>query len=208
MKELIAKAAVLSMILAAGALVSLAHEGERGHVAQRPLAGPDAVAPVGELPAPPEGVTHLAFGDFFKKPVGRRGLEYSDLLASLAGKRVRVLGYMVGTDRPAPGLAMLAPFPIELHESEYGMADDLPPSALHVIVPAIATGIVPFKPGPLLVTGTLELGAKPMPDGRTSPFRLVLDAGDLTFGAQPSADTDAHDHEHGHDHNGHAHGSH
>ncbi len=195
--------AALAAFLAAPA--ALAHEEAPRRIEQRPLAGPDAAAPVVEVPPAPEGVTHIDFAEFFKKPVGRRGLEYSESLRALDGKRVRVLGYMVGTDEPAPGLLMLAPFPIHLHESEYGMADDLPPSALHVIAPALVEHRVAFAPGPLLVTGKLELGFKAMSDGRNSPLRIVLDAADTTFTAAPGTaerSDDGHGH-HDHDHDDH-----
>lgn len=176
-------------------------------IEQRPLAGPDAAAQGVEVPPAPEGVTHIEFAEFFKKPVGRRGLEYSETLRAQDGKRVRVLGYMVGTDEPAPGLLMLAPFPIHLHESEYGMADDLPPSALHVVAPALAGHRVAFAPGPVLVTGTLELGFKAMPDGRNSPLRIVLDADDTTFTAAPGTGERSDDgrghHDHDHDQDDH-----
>jgi hypothetical protein len=52
-------------------------------------------AKVAALPAPPEGVSDLFFDEFFKLPVGPKGLEMTERLTSLDGKRVRILGFMV-----------------------------------------------------------------------------------------------------------------
>jgi len=128
------------------------------------------------LPPLPDGVTELKFAEFYKTPVGLRGLEPTDKLRRLAGRKVRLLGYMVRTDRPVEGRLILAPFPQNLHEHEYGLVDDLPPQIVFVTVPDQAGKVVPFTPGLLLLTGTLELGNRLEPDGRVSHVRLVLDA--------------------------------
>ena len=70
------------------------------------------------------------------------------------------------------------------------MADDLPPTVVQVLLPDRPGEPVPFTPGPLLLTGTLELGAKSMPDGRQSFVRLLLDPAP-TVGAVDDA---THDH--------------
>jgi hypothetical protein len=51
-----------------------------------------------ELPPLPEGVEELKFADFYKLPVGPRGLEPSAHLLSLDGKKVRLSGFFVFED--------------------------------------------------------------------------------------------------------------
>jgi hypothetical protein len=139
---------------------------------------PDGAAALGPapsaLPPLPEGVTALQFGEFFVKPVGPRGLVLTEKIRGLDGRRVRILGYMVRRDAAPPGTLLLAPYPVQLHDHEYGLADDLPPATLVVVVPG-ETGELPHTTGPLLLTGRLELGSREEPDGRVSTARLVLD---------------------------------
>lgn len=123
-------------------------------------------------PAAPSGVTDLDFAEFFE-PIGDRGPAYSAKLRGLAGKPVRILGYMVRQDAPVPGVLLLAPFPFQLHESEYGLAEDLPASLVHVLVPG-EDELVPFTPGLLLLTGDLSIGPREQPDGRISSVRIHL----------------------------------
>jgi len=137
-----------------------------------------------DLPPLPEGVTALQFGELFVKPVGPRGLVFTDKVKSLDGRRVRILGHMVRREGAPPGTLLLAPYPVQLHDSEYGLADDLPPSTLFVTVPD-AEGEIPFTAGLLLLTGRLELGSREEPDGRTSVVRLVLDPKTQGQGAAP-----------------------
>jgi hypothetical protein len=136
-----------------------------------PRAELEAEAPA--LPPLPPGVEELRFSDFFK-PIGAFGLEYTDRLRELEGRRVRILGYMVNTGTPRWGGFMLAPLPLTHHDREYGQADDLPPATLHVVMPGRA-GFPPFTPGLMLLTGRLELGPREEVDGRVSHVRLLLD---------------------------------
>ncbi|MFT3868672.1 MAG: hypothetical protein QM715_09245 [Nibricoccus sp.] len=133
------------------------------------------LAAIKNLPAPPDDVTHLRFSDFFISPSGPRGLEYTAAIKRLDGQRVRILGFMVRQTRPAPGTVLLASYASFTHEGEYGLCDDLPPATLFVRVPKYADLAVPFTPGPLLLTGKLELGPRQETDGRISHVRLVLD---------------------------------
>jgi hypothetical protein len=137
-------------------------------------AAPALAAARASLPPPPDGVRDLAAAELFA-PSGRRGLEYSARARALDGQRVRMLGYMVRQDLPADGLLLLAPYPFQLHETEYGLAEDLPASTVHVVVPDRAGEPVPHTPGLLLLTGRLELGPREEADGRVSTVRLVLD---------------------------------
>jgi hypothetical protein len=127
------------------------------------------------LPPLPEGVTELKFADFYTMPLGPRGLECTEWLKQLDGKRVRILGFMVRQTRPAMGIALLASYAITTHEGEYGLCDDLPAATLFVVVPKFRGIAVPFTPGPLLLTGRLELGRREESDGRVSYVRLVLE---------------------------------
>lgn len=116
------------------------------------------------LPLPP-GVRELKFSQIFKSPVGRLGLEITDELKQLDGRKVRIVGYMVHQTEPWSGAFLLAPVPVQLHEHEYGQADDLPASTIYVRMPAEGHA-APYTPGPMLITGTLHLGARDIEDER------------------------------------------
>lgn len=130
---------------------------------------------VDQLPPPPAGVAELKFTELYKMPVGPRGLELTDTVRALAGKRVRVLGFMVRQAKGSPGVAILSPYEIATNENEYGVADDLPPALIYVEVSRYEDIAVPYTPGPLLLTGVLELGRREEADGRVSEIRLRLD---------------------------------
>ncbi len=156
---------VLAALLPPAALPASAGEAHRPGPASTPRA----------LPPLPPGVADLRFGEFFVFPVGDRGLTLTPKLRGLHGKRVRVLGHMVRQEEPSPGVLLLTATPLQLHEHEYGLADDLPPATVRVFVPAARGKPVPFTPGPLLLTGTLSVGNRSEPDGRVSLVRLTLD---------------------------------
>lgn len=127
------------------------------------------------LPSLPSGVSELKFSEFFRQPIGPRGLEYTEKLRSLEGRRIRILGYMVRQEQPVEHGFLLSPVPLTLHESEYGLADDLPVTALHVFTTKDLPARIPHTPGPMLLTGKLSLGNRNEADGRTSVVRLHLD---------------------------------
>jgi hypothetical protein len=139
----------------------------------------DARAFLPPRPDAPVGVTDLEFSDFFG-PIGDRGLEMSAKLSALNGQRVRLVGFMVRQVLSTPGVLLLAPQPIQTDEIEYGACDDLPPQVVRVFAPLAPGTPVPLTPGPLLLTGRLELGAQAEPDGRNSFIRLRLDSPELT----------------------------
>ena len=128
-----------------------------------------------DLPPLPKGVSELKFSEFFVRPVGKRGLEVTDRLQHLDGRRVRVLGYMVHQEEPPAGRFLFTPMPAQIHEHDNGLADDLPASTLYVSVPTLRSGQVPYVPGLMLLTGTLSVGNQAEPDGRISVARLALD---------------------------------
>lgn len=127
------------------------------------------------LPPLPPGVTELKFNEFFRSPTGPRGLELTDTLRRLEGRRIRILGYMARQTKPVDRCFLLAPVPLTLNEIEYGHADDLPAATLHVFTTEEAPVQTPYTPGPLFLTGKLSLGNRLEADGRTSTVRLFLD---------------------------------
>lgn len=182
-------AAALAALAPLPALAAGGPDHDHGHPApaQAPsaYAGREALDALRETIArAPEGVADLDFRELLA-PIGRRGLSYSEKARALDGKTVRLLGYMVGQDLPADGRLLLAPYPFQLHETEYGLAEDLPASTVHVIVPDRAGEKVPFTPGPLLLTGRLELGPREEPDGRISTVRLFLHPAHAARAAAP-----------------------
>ncbi|AAU91581.1 hypothetical protein MCA2188 [Methylococcus capsulatus str. Bath] len=130
----------------------------------------------------------LRLSEFFKLPVGPRGLEPTDKLRGLAGKRVRVHGYLVQEEEPLPGLVMLTPVPVTLAELADGPADYLPPATLFAHVSGDnADRTLAYRPGLWTLTGTLELGSREEPNGRVSYARLNLDGIDTIRAPDGSA---------------------
>ncbi len=166
--------AALALGVAFGLPAAFAH-GPAQTAALRPV--PVALQVQGELPAE-AGVTDLKFRDFFKLPIGPRGLEATAWLRSLDGQRVRIVGYMVRQDssNPVAGLLVLAPLPVAMGEEDESFADDLPATAVYAhLADAQRQQRLPHMPGLMALTGTLQLGAQAEPDGRRSMLRLRLD---------------------------------
>lgn len=135
-----------------------------------------AKAPVEQkIPPLPPGVTELKFSEFFVSPIGPLGLEFTEKLSGLEGKRVRMLGYMVRQEGGLPGKFLLTAIPVQLHDHDSALADDLPPAVVHVTVPTCLDRAVPYAPGLVLLTGTLNVGPREEADGRISIVRLALD---------------------------------
>jgi len=134
---------------------------------------------LGSVAAHAEPVADLKFRDFFKLPIGPRGLAPSERLLSLDGQPVRITGYIAHQDGAfaAPGIALLTPLPVSLGDEDESFADDLPAATLYVhLADPLAARAVPYRPGLVAVSGTLQVGAKPEADGRVSFVRLLLDA--------------------------------
>jgi hypothetical protein len=128
-----------------------------------------------KLPALPEGVEEIGFAEFFKSPVGPRGLEPSTKLLSLNGKRVRILGFVAEMERSNKRNIIFAPMPLKPQPEEYGLADEIPAAHVLVTIPGDSNTQVPLLPGAMLLTGTLSVGNSSQ-DGETSFVRMVLDA--------------------------------
>jgi hypothetical protein len=149
-------------------------------------AAPAVIAVQGSLPSLPASVTELKFGEFFKMPIGPRGLDASAKLLALAGTSVRIIGYMARAETPVAGMFILTPLPVSLGDEDESLSDDLPASALFVhLDPAMAQLPLPYYPGLLQLTGTLALGPLDEIDGHVSTVRLVLDA-DLSRAITPN----------------------
>lgn len=173
---------------------------------------PRASAPTPVLPALPEGVAELKFEDFFRLPVGPKGLELTEKVRALDGRRVRILGWQVvesvsvcNSDPNAanpkrkfaarfeacvPGRLLLCSTPQVVDFNHYGHCEDLPPQVLYVTVPEYYGQPVPHTPGMLLLTGTLEMGNRTEPDGRISSIRLTLDPRAATSSTSMPANSD------------------
>src|SRR5687767_11435823 len=120
-----------------------------------------------ELPRLPKGVAELKFSEFLAGPIGPRGLELTDKLKALDGKRVRILGHMVRQEHATKGWFLLTPVPVQLHDHD--SSDDLPPACVRVDLPSAIE--VAYTPQLLLLTGTLSVGNREESDGRISMVR-------------------------------------
>ncbi|ADI29151.1 hypothetical protein [Methylotenera versatilis] len=122
----------------------------------------------------PKDVTDIKFRDFFKMPIGKRGLELNDKFMSLDGKRVRILGYMAKVETPTSGMFVLASLPVELGDEDDSLSDDLPANSIFVHTDP-KPFVVPHITGLISLTGTLSIGSQLEADGHVSMARLILD---------------------------------
>ena len=137
---------------------------------------PAAVAVSGPLGSAPAGVTDLKFQDMYKTPIGPKGLEPSERLLSLNGRKVRLVGFMVTQEESKPGGLILTPMPVNLGDEDESLSDDLPGNAVFVhLAGKYADKAVPNLQGLLHMTGTLSVGAFEEADGHVSSIRLELD---------------------------------
>lgn len=117
----------------------------------------------------------LKFSQFFRQPIGDRGLALSDVLQAADGRNVRLVGYMVAQEQPRPGRFWLTPRPVRMSEHADGEADDLPPSTVTVqLDPSQKDRLVPHQDGLLVLTGRLRVGRVEDDTGRVSWVRLEL----------------------------------
>jgi hypothetical protein len=129
---------------------------------------------------PPAAATAVAqplrFGDFFRFPVGPRGLELNPVLQQAAGKQVVLTGYMVQQENGSqPGQFFFTPRPVQMSEHADGDADDLPPATVLVkLASEQSTWMVPHTRGLIQLQGTLSVGRQEAPDGRVTWVQLQL----------------------------------
>ncbi len=123
----------------------------------------------------------LAFDQFFSRPIGPRGLEWSETLRAAHGQHVRLVGHVVAQERPPAGQFLLTPRPVRLSEHADGEADDLPPSTVLVLLPQSQRDrVVMHRDQAVALTGQLQLGRQEDATGRVSWIRLLLDDDVLT----------------------------
>ncbi len=127
-----------------------------------------ATAPV----AARDAIPMLPFAELLE-PTGD-ALRPTTRAAALAGRRVRLDGFMARMEDSPRGGFWLVPRPLACDESGGGTGD-LPPEAVFVVVRSAARRAIAFRPGALSVTGVLELGPRADADGRVSSIRVVLD---------------------------------
>ncbi len=125
--------------------------------------------------APVAGITDLKFNEFYKTPVGPKGLELTPKLINLIGKKVRIVGYMAKTEPATAGMFVLSPFPVDLGDEDEKLVDDFPPNAVFVQLSDKSLA-VPTIQGLIKLTGTLQVGSFEEADGHVSTFRLELDS--------------------------------
>jgi hypothetical protein len=170
-------AALLPVALSAEVAPSSAAAWSR-HVARSNAAIADLNRASAEIPAALADTVELKFSEFYG-PIGDRGLEFSAKIQALAGKRVRLSGFMVREPSPAVGAFRFAALPIAVENNGLCFADDVPPAVAQLVAPAGTP--IPWRPGRLMVSGKLELGPRLETDGRNSFVRLVLDAVSLAY---------------------------
>jgi len=113
--------------------------------------------------------------EFFRTPIGPRGLEMSEALLQANGQTVRLVGYMVQQETPALGRFMLTPRPVQMSEHADGDADDLPPATVMVYLDASQQQFaIPHVRGLIEIRGLLQVGRYEEADGRVSWVRLQL----------------------------------
>ena len=134
----------------------------------------------GGAPATPAFEGRHAYAPFdlerlFVLPAGPKGLEYSKEARLLEGKNVRIAGSMVRHAHDDAAVFLMTPQPMTLNMQEYGLADDLPPYAVHVILPVLPGMAPDWVRQPIVVHGKLELGSRTELDGRISHIRRLAE---------------------------------
>jgi len=151
--------------IALAVVLSIAAAAAPGPLAAALAASGPGSAPQGEVPA-------LLLAELVES--GPAGLGPSAKARALAGRRVRLVGFMAHMEEPQVGAFWLAPHPVECDEGGAGTGD-LPPEAVRVVVRSRPAEAVEHLEGPIAVTGVLEVGNQADSGGRVSAFRLLLD---------------------------------
>lgn len=120
------------------------------------------------------GVTDIQFNEFYKMPVGPKGLELTKKMVDLIGQRIRIVGYMAKSELLTSGLFVLSPMPVEMGDEDEKLVDDIPPNAIFVHMGDTKLNF-PHIDRLIKLTGTLQVGSFDEADGHVSTFRLALD---------------------------------
>ncbi len=133
-------------------------------------------------PAPTPSLSDLAdeyallpFEDLYQLPAGPKGLEFTAMTQSLKGRKVRMDGFMVRHFHEDAAVFLFTGVPAAHNQAEYILADSLPTSLVHVVLPEIAGRAPSWRPQRITVFGTLELGSRQEIDGRLSHVRLIAE---------------------------------
>ena len=129
-------------------------------------AAPAAAIASGKSAAP------LAFKDILV-PTDKE-LKPSAKLLALAGKRVRIVGFMIDQEEPTKGTFYLWKRPVFNDESGAGIGD-VPPDAILIVVRGAKNAVINHASRPLAVTGILEVGPHTEENGASSMLRILLD---------------------------------
>jgi hypothetical protein len=120
-------------------------------------------------------IPSLKFADFFVQPVGSAGLQATPALLAVQNQQVKLVGWMVAQEEPAPGYFLFTARPVRMSEHADGEADDLPGATVLVRLPASQAQQAPaHRPGLLALTGQLHWGRAVEPDGRVSWLQMQL----------------------------------
>ncbi len=126
------------------------------------------------MPAEGGKAVDLKFNEFYKMPVGPKGLELTPKMLNLVGKKIRIMGYMAKADPALPGMFILSPVPVEMGDEDEKLVDDFPPNSLFVHMDESQL-TVPYTEGLLTLSGVLNVGNFAESDGHISTFQLELD---------------------------------
>ncbi len=168
---------LIPLLLLCGSLWWLPWQDRKGSPdKETPSSAPPAPAPAAALTeAVAAPYQPISFGEIFVTPAGPEGLEYTAKARRLAGQKVRLQGYMVRHAHEDAAVFLFSAEPKTLIMEEFGLADDLPPYAAHVILP-LQQGMAPdWVRGALEVFGTLEIGPRAELDSRISYVRIQAD---------------------------------
>jgi hypothetical protein len=133
------------------------------------------IAPT-RLPLPIQSETSkgMTFQEFFKSPIGPRGMEFTPKALALQGQVVSLSGFMVKTDLLRQGRFFLAPKALEVNEADDGPANDLPVHTVLVkLDPSQASLVLAHQEGVMRIEGKLDIGREENTLGEVSWIRLL-----------------------------------
>ena len=126
------------------------------------------------LPIQTETSKVVTFQEFFKSPIGPKGMEFTPKALALQGQRVSLSGFMVKTDLLRQGRFFLAPKALEVNEADDGPANDLPVHTVLVkLDPSQASLILAHQEGVMRIEGKLDIGREENNLGEVSWIRLL-----------------------------------
>lgn len=126
------------------------------------------------LPIQTETSKVVTFQEFFKSPIGPKGMEFTPKALALQGQRVSLSGFMVKTDLLRQGRFFLAPKALEVNEADDGPANDLPVHTVLVkLDPSQASLVLAHQEGVMRIEGKLDIGREENNLGEVSWIRLL-----------------------------------